>query len=56
MSPPAGRTTELVSCFDEARILAKRTLQLALVRRTPALTSEREWDKIDVGVRVERIR
>jgi hypothetical protein len=34
----------------------KRTLQLALVRQTPALTSEREWDKFDIGVRVERVR
>ena len=56
MSPRAGRTAELVACLDEARILAKWTLQLALVRQTPALTSEREWDKIDIGVTVPRIR
>jgi hypothetical protein len=49
-------TARKAACFDEARILAKRTLQLALVRQTPALTSEREWDKFDIGVRVERIR
>jgi hypothetical protein len=36
--------------------LAKRTLRLALVRQTPALTGEREWGKIGIGVRVERIR
>jgi hypothetical protein len=34
----------------------KRALQLALVRQKPALTSEPEWDKFDIGVRVERIR
>jgi hypothetical protein len=32
------------------------TLQLPLVRQTHALTSEREWDKIDIGVRIERSR
>ena len=36
--------------------MLKGTLQLALVQQTPALTSEREWDKIDIGVRVARIR
>jgi ribonuclease VapC len=31
-------------------------LALALSRGSPAVTAEREWDKVDVGVRVIRIR
>ena len=31
-------------------------LALALMRRVPAVTAERQWDKCDVGVEIIRIR
>lgn len=31
-------------------------LGLALSRNVPAVTAEREWDKVDVGVKIIRIR
>ena len=47
-----GRTRGLRAC----RWKNARTCAWAPKLSAPALTTERDWSKIDVGVRVEKIR